>query len=153
MGNLTRDPELRTTEAGLAIAKFGMAMNRSFKSQNGESREEVTFVDVDSFGRQAEMVAKYFTKGRPILVEGRLRLDQWESSSGEKRSRLVVVLDNFQFVGARSEEAAAAEAVPEEPGTSPPPSPAPPATREKLGGSRAAKKVPAQDPDDDDIPF
>lgn len=150
MGNMTRDPELRTTETGMAITKFGMAMSRSFKSQNGESREEATFVDVDSFGRQAEVIAKFFSKGKPILVEGRLRLDQWESPNGERRSRLMVVLENFQFVGSRSEEAAA-EAAPPEARASSSFSP-PPAAREKLGGDREARPAPTQDLDDD-IPF
>jgi single-strand DNA-binding protein len=152
MGNMTRDPELRTTATGLAITKFGMAMSRSFKSQEGESREEATFVDVDSFGKQAELIAKFFSKGKPILVEGRLRLDQWESPNGEKRSRLMVVLENFQFVGTRGEEAAAQENAPSEPKPSPAFSP-PPAAREKLGGDRKAKEpAPVQDLDDD-IPF
>ncbi|MDR3143677.1 MAG: single-stranded DNA-binding protein [Puniceicoccales bacterium] len=152
MGNMTRDPELRTTEAGMAITKFGLAMSRSFKSQNGESHEETTFVDVDSFGRQAEVIAKFFSKGKPILVEGRLRLDQWESPSGERRNRLVVVLENFQFVGTRGEEAAVQENAPLEARASSSFNPLS-AAREKLGGDRELK-VPAPSQDlDDDIPF
>lgn len=99
MGNLTRDPELRVTPKGTAVCQIGLAVNSSYKDKDGNAREEVTFVDVDVFGRQAEVIAKYMTKGRPILVEGRLKLDSWESKEGEKRSKLKVVLDNFQFVG------------------------------------------------------
>lgn len=99
MGNLTRDPELRVTPGGLSICKFGLAVNRRFTTKEGEAREEVTFVDIDAFGRQAEVIAKYLGKGQPIHVEGRLKLDQWETKEGEKRSRLGVVLEGFQFVG------------------------------------------------------
>lgn len=100
MGNLTRDPELRVTPKGTAVCQIGLAVNSSYKDKEGNAREEVTFVDVDVFGRQAEVIAKYMSKGRPILVEGRLKLDSWETKEGEKRSKLKVVLDNFQFVGA-----------------------------------------------------
>lgn len=99
MGNLTRDPELRVTPKGTPVCQIGLAVNEKFKDKDGNAREEVTFVDVDVFGRQAEVIAKYMSKGRPILVEGRLRLDSWETKEGEKRSKLKVVLDNFQFVG------------------------------------------------------
>jgi single-strand DNA-binding protein len=100
VGNLTRDPELRYTPKGLAIAKIGMAVNRTWKSESGESKEEVTFVDVDAFGKQAEVLGQYVKKGSPLLVEGRLRLDQWDDKqTGQKRSRLGVVLEGFQFLG------------------------------------------------------
>jgi single-strand DNA-binding protein len=99
MGNLTRDPELRVTPKGTAVCQIGLAVNSSYKDKEGNAREETTFVDVDVFGRQAEVIAKYMNKGRPILVEGRLKLDTWESKEGEKRSKLKVILDNFQFVG------------------------------------------------------
>ena len=100
MGNLTRDPEMRVTPAGLSICKFTVAVNRKFKMQNGEEREEVAFIDVDTFGKQAEVISKYFTKGKGILVEGRLKQDKWEDkNTKEKRSKLVVVLESFGFVG------------------------------------------------------
>jgi single-strand DNA-binding protein len=99
VGNLTRDPELRYTPKGTAIAKFGLAVNRTWKTETGESKEEVTFVDIDSFGRQAEVIGQYFKKGRPILIEGRLRLDTWEDKqTNQKRSKLGVVLEAFQFL-------------------------------------------------------
>jgi single-strand DNA-binding protein len=99
LGNLTRDPEVRTANGGLMICKLGIATTRVFKGNDGESREETVFIDVDAFGKQAEVIGRYFTKGRPIFIEGRLRFDQWETSAGEKRSKLCVVLENFQFIG------------------------------------------------------
>ena len=100
LGNLTRDPELRVpASTGNAICKLGLAVNRRYNTRDGEQREETTFVDIDAFGRQAETLAKYCRKGSGLLVEGRLRLDQWETQQGEKRSKLNVVLENFQFVG------------------------------------------------------
>ena len=101
LGNLTRDPEMRMTPSGQAICKFALAVNRSYTGQDGQKKEEVTFVDIDAFGKQAELIGKYVTKGRPLFVEGRLKLDSWEKN-GEKRSRLCVVLENFQFMGDRS---------------------------------------------------
>src|ERR1051326_1013383 len=98
-GNLTRDPEVRYTPKGTAIAKLGLAINRTWKTETGETKEEVTFVDVDAFGRTAEVISQYLKKGRPILVEGRLKLDQWDDKqTGQKRSRLGVVLEGFQFL-------------------------------------------------------
>ena len=105
MGNLTRDPELKYTPKGTAIAKIGMAVNRKWKTESGEDREEVTFVDVDAFGRTAEVIGQHFKKGRPILVEGRLKTDSWDDKqSGQKRSKLGVVLESFQFIGGKSED-------------------------------------------------
>lgn len=101
-GNLTRDPELRYTPKGMAIARIGMAINRSWKTETGETKEEVTFVDVDAFARQAEVIAQYLKKGRPLLVEGRLRLDQWEDkNTHQKQSKLKVVLESFSFLDSR----------------------------------------------------
>ena len=100
MGNLTRDPELRVTPKGTPICQFSLAINRQFKMESGETREEVIDVDVEAWGKQGETIAKYVTKGRPLYVEGRLRLDQWEDkSTKEKRSRMKVVLEQFQFLG------------------------------------------------------
>src|SRR5262245_47226311 len=100
MGNLTRDPELRVTPKGTSICQFALAINRTFKMESGESREEVIYVDIEAWGKQGETIAKYCTKGRPLYVEGRLRLDQWEDkNTKEKRSRMKVVLEQFQFLG------------------------------------------------------
>src|SRR5204862_3270265 len=96
-GNLTRDPELRYTPKGMAIAKLGLAINRTWKNEAGETKEEVTFVDVDSFGRTAEVIGQYLKKGRPILIEGRLKLDTWEDKqTNQKKSKLGVVAEGFQ---------------------------------------------------------
>ena len=103
-GNLTRDPELRVTPQGLSICKLGLAVNRNYKTANGEEQEETTFIDVDAFGKPAEIISKYMGKGRPILVEGRLKTDSWTNQAGEKRSKLKVVLENFQFLGGRGED-------------------------------------------------
>jgi len=104
MGNLTRDPELRSLPSGTTVVNFGLAVSERWKDKNtGEQREEVCFVDVDAFGRQGEVVSEYFSKGKPILVEGRLRFRQWETDSGEKRSKLSVTLDRFSFVGSRQD--------------------------------------------------
>lgn len=98
-GNLTRDPELRYTPKGTAVAKIGMAINRTWKNETGETKEEVTFVDIDAFGRQAEVIGQYLKKGRPVLVEGRLKLDTWEDkNTHQKVSKLKVVLESFSFL-------------------------------------------------------
>jgi single-strand DNA-binding protein len=100
MGNLTRDIELRTTQGGQQVAKFGMAINRKW-SQNGESKESTCFVDVTAWGRSAEILNQYVRKGSPLFVEGRLDYQTWEDKNGGgKRSKLEVVVENFQFVGA-----------------------------------------------------
>ena len=100
MGNLTRDPELRVTPKGTPICQFSLAINRTFKMESGETREEVTYIDIEAWGKSGENISKYVTKGRPLFVEGRLRLDQWEDkTTKEKRSRMKVVLENFQFLG------------------------------------------------------
>jgi single-strand DNA-binding protein len=143
-GNLTRDPELRYTPKGTAIAKFGLAINRTWKTETGETKEEVTFVDVDSFGRQAEVIAQYMKKGRPLLVEGRLRLDQWDDKqTGQKRSRLGVVLEGFSFLDSgRADNAAPA-------GARQAATPAAPAATE----APAAAEPEAAQPEEDDVPF
>ncbi len=100
MGNLTRKPEVRFTQGGTAICKFGLAVNRRFKDQSGEWKEEATFVDITFFGKRGEAFAKYHDKGKTAFIEGSLRLDQWDDkTSGDKRSKLYVVGDDWQFVG------------------------------------------------------
>ncbi len=100
MGNLTRDPELRYTPAGTPVCEFGLAVNRVYNTSAGEQREEVCFVDVTMWGRRGVVISEYFTKGRPIFIEGRLQYDQWETSEG-RRSKLRVVAENFEFIGGR----------------------------------------------------
>lgn len=101
MGNLTRDPELRFTSNGSALAKFGMAVNRKYKAGE-EWKEEVCFVDITVWGKQAENCAEYLSKGRPVFVEGRLQFSSWETDDGQKRNKLEVVANTVQFLG-RSE--------------------------------------------------
>src|SRR5215216_3810200 len=102
MGNLTRDPQLKYLPSQTAVAEFGLACNRKFRTAQGEDREEVTFVDVTAFGKQAEVINQYMTKGKPIFIEGRLKYDSWEDKQGGgKRSKITVVIENFQFVGGR----------------------------------------------------
>ena len=104
IGNLTRDPEIRVTPKGTSTASFGLAVNRTYRDEAGASHEEVTFIDIEAWGKQAELVGKYLAKGSPCMVEGRLKLDQWEDkTSGQKRSKLKVVLDNVQFLGCKSD--------------------------------------------------
>lgn len=105
IGNLTRDPEIKTTPKGTSIAELGMAINRKWKDDAGEPREEVTFVDVSFFGKTAEVLGKWLKKGAPLYVEGRLKLDQWEDSeSGKTRSKLRVIGESFQFLAAAPSE-------------------------------------------------
>ncbi|MBM4051894.1 MAG: single-stranded DNA-binding protein [Planctomycetes bacterium] len=103
LGNLTRDPELKHVAGNQAVAELGLAVNRRFRTKDNEEREEVTFVDCEAWGRTAEVLKQYLTKGSPIFIEGRLKLDQWESKEGERRSKLRVVIENFQFIGSRGE--------------------------------------------------
>jgi single-strand DNA-binding protein len=98
MGNLTRDVQLKHT-ASQAVADISIAVNRKFKTKDGQEREEVTYVDCECWGPRAEVIAKFFSKGKPIFIEGRLKLDSWEDKDGQKRSKLKVSIDSFEFVG------------------------------------------------------
>lgn len=107
MGNLTRDPQLKFLPSQMAVCEFGIATNRRFKTQAGEEREEVCFVDVSAFGKQAEVINQWLTKGKPIFIEGRLKFDSWDDKNGGgKRSKLTIVVEQFQFVGSREGEGA-----------------------------------------------
>lgn len=105
VGNLTRDPQVRYTPGGSAVAEIGLAVNRSWFDKNSNSRkEETTFVDVTLWGRTAEVASEYLTKGRSVLIEGRLQLDQWDDKeSGQKRSKLKVVGENMTMLGGRGD--------------------------------------------------
>lgn len=101
-GYLTRDPELKYTSSGTAVGAFGLAMNREWKDHGGQKQTETCFVDITAFGKQAETIAQYVKKGSALLVEGRLKLDQWEDKqSGEQRQKLKVVLESFSFLDAK----------------------------------------------------
>ena len=151
IGNLTRDPELRVTPKGTAICQFGLAVNRQFKDESGATRDETTFIDIEAWGKQGELVSKYLSKGSPAMVEGRLKLDQWEDkTSGQKRSRLKVVLDNVQFLSTRGgaggggASASGGDDVDQTPERhSPPP----------RSASRPAPAPAPQENLDDDVPF
>ena len=120
MGNLTRDPELKRTSTDMAVAKIGIAVNRKYKDRDGNQKEEATYVDCEVWGKTAETMAKYLTKGRPVFLEGRLKLDQWQDKDGNNRSKLLMVIENFQFIDSRGNQSstpppvtAAAAATPE----------------------------------------
>jgi single-strand DNA-binding protein len=100
IGNLTRDPELKYTPGNQAVCEIGLAVNRKYRTKDNEEREETTFVDCEAWGKQAEVLKQYMTKGKPLFVEGRLKLDTWEDKDGGKRSKMRVVIENFQFLGA-----------------------------------------------------
>jgi len=102
MGNLTRDPELRYIPSGTAVANFSVAVNRPYKDASGEKKEEVSFVRVVVWGKMAEICGEYLTKGRPVLVEGRLKSRSWEAQDGQKRNTLEVVALNVQFLGSKN---------------------------------------------------
>lgn len=102
MGNLTRDPQLKHLPNDLSVTEFGLAVNHKFKTKSGESREDVLFVDCSAFGKTGEIIHEHLTKGKPVLVEGRLKLDSWEDKNGGgKRSKISVVVDGFQFIGGK----------------------------------------------------
>ncbi|HEX7569607.1 MAG TPA: single-stranded DNA-binding protein [Verrucomicrobiae bacterium] len=144
-GNLTRDPELRYTPKGTAIAKIGLAISRKWRNEAGEMKDETTFVDVDAFGKTAETIGQYLKKGRPILVEGRLRYETWDDKqSGQKRSKLGVVMDHFQFMDSGRGEGE----------VSAPTSSAPRAARPAAPAAPAAEPVEGDGPpESDDVPF
>jgi single-strand DNA-binding protein len=136
MGNLTRNPEIRYTPSGTAVADLGLAINENFKNQAGETVEQTCFVDVVVWGRQAETSAEYLQKGSSVFVEGRLQLDQWENQQGEKRSKLRVRADRVQFLGSPGK------------GTDSSAAPAASAPQE----AAPQQPAPVAD-DDDDVPF
>ena len=142
IGNLTRDPEVRYTPKGTAVAEIGLAVNRIYSGEDGEKKEETTFVDVTLWARQAEVAGQYLKKGRPVFIEGRLQLDTWDDKqTGQKRSRLRVVSENLQLRGSRQEGDSS--------------SPAPPPRRASAAAtpSRPEPRDPDLDVEPDDIPF
>ena len=135
-GNITRDPELKYTPKGTAVCKFGLAINRTWKDDGGNKRDETTFVDVDAFGKTAELIGQYLKKGRPVMIEGRLKLDQWDDKqTGAKRSKLGVVVESFQFMDSGGGESNQGRATQPARATAP------------------AGEFQDQLPNDDDVPF
>ncbi len=102
IGNLTRDPELRQIPSGTSVAELGLATNERYRNREGELAESTCFVDIVAWGRQAESCGQYLVKGAPVLVEGRLQLDQWQTAEGQKRSKLRVRADRIRFMGKAS---------------------------------------------------
>jgi single-strand DNA-binding protein len=150
MGNLTRDPEVRYTPKGTAIANIGLAVNRVWTSESGEKKEEVTFVDVEVWGRQAETMGQYLSKGRPLFIEGRLKLDSWDDKeTGQKRSKLKVVCESFQFLGAPKGNAEFSD---QPPGQGRPQRGAPKGERPTVPAPES-EQPPPPPAEDDNIPF
>ncbi len=107
MGNLTRDPELKRTSSDMAVAQISIAVNRQYKDKTGEMQKETTYVDCEAWGRTAETMSKYLAKGRPVFVEGRLKLDQWQDKDGNNRSKLKMVIEKFEFVDSKASQSSA----------------------------------------------
>src|SRR5271165_5627795 len=147
IGNLTRDPEVRYTPKGTAVTEIGLAVNRIYSGEDGEKKEETTFVDVTLWARQAEIAGQYLKKGRPVFIEGRLQLDSWDDKqTGQKRSKLRVVAENIQLLGSRPEAEPAASGAP------------PPTAQHRASGTsappaRSQPRDPDLDAEPDDIPF
>ncbi len=149
IGNVTRDPEVKFTSKGSAVTDIGLAINRNYTLDNGEKREETTFVDVELWGRLAEIAGEYAKKGRPIYIEGRLRMDTWDDkASGQKRSRMKVVGENLQLLGARTGGSPGAQSGENESYDSNPSQPAP----NRTAPPQRPVAPPANEADDD-IPF
>ena len=145
MGNLTRDPESKTLASGTCIAKISLAVNRKWRSESGEQKEEVTFVDVDMFGRTAENVSQYMRKGSSILVEGRLKQDRWEDKTDHKpRQRLGVVAETVQFLGGGSKESGNSQESRIDP---------PPSIHSPAASNKPCDKSDAFETKEDDVPF
>ncbi len=152
VGNLTRDPQMSYLPSQTPVTEFGLAINRRWKGKDGEQREETCFVDCKCYARQAEVLNQYMSKGRPILVEGRLRFSSWEDKTGQKRNKLRVVVERFQFLGGRPAGAAAGPEAAQPPVPSAPPSapPEPPI----VPGDHDEPAPPANEArGGDDIPF
>ena len=131
IGNLTRDPQLSYLPSQTAVVEFGLAVNRKWRGKDGQDKEETCFVDCRAFGKTAETINKYLSKGRPVFVEGRLTFDSWQAADGSKRSKHRITVENFQFLGAPTGAGAG------------------------QGGARPSAAAPQNGPEasDDDIPF
>lgn len=151
IGNLTRDPDVRMLTNGRPVCNFGIALNRNYKDAEGNKREEVTFVDVECYGPRAEAIGRFFSKGRSIFVEGRLKLDQWESKEGEKRSAIRVVLDNFEFVDSKQDSSTGGQ---EQLSNSATTKPSNANSADSSTIENSTESSPSADPDlDEDVPF
>jgi single-strand DNA-binding protein len=148
VGNLTRDPQLSYLPSQTPVCEFGIAVNRRWRGANGEQREETCFVDCRLFGKQAETFNQYMSKGRPVLIEGRLQLDTWEGQDGQRRSKHRIFVQNFQFLGSARDAGQAARAAPPVPQPASEPQPQPP-----QDAPPPEPEPPIDEPAGDNIPF
>ena len=157
MGNLTRDPEIGQLPSGTTVCEFTLAVNRRWKDSQDQTREETLFIDCTSFGKQGQAIADHLKKGRPIHLEGHLKLDTWEAQDGSKRSKVRVIVEGFRFVdGGREEEAGPAAAETRTPAREPAPAKRNgKAKRQPVPAGARAGDAPSEDanPDDKDLPF
>ncbi|MCK4628461.1 MAG: single-stranded DNA-binding protein [Sedimentisphaerales bacterium] len=153
MGNLTRDPQLSYLPSQTPVVEFGLASTHSYRGADGQTREDVCFVDCRCYGKRAETISKYFQKGKPILIEGRLQLDRWEAQDGAKRSKHRIFVENFSFVGSKSDTNNAPSGYGQQ---------APPSNSNQTGYEQQAPPPPSNSgqmdngvpgPTGDDIPF
>ena len=131
IGNLTKDPELRYTPAGVAVANLRLAVNRKYKDKSGEWKDDTCFITVTAWDKQAEVCNQYLQKGKPIFVEGRLQSRSWETTDGQKRTTIDVRAERIQFLGAKSESSMSGQEAP--------------AAAESVGGSQGAEEFKAED--------
>lgn len=157
IGNLTRDPQLKYTPSQMAIGEFGLAVNRKYKSADGQMKEDVCFVNCVAWGRQAETIQKYVTKGQQIYIEGRLHFQSWDGPDGKKRSKLEVTVEQFQFLGGGKGAGGAPGGGGGGAGARPAAPPSPDAQRQGSPGAEPPQQAPDydfnQDVEDDTIPF
>jgi len=155
VGNLTRDPQLSYLPSQTPVVELGLAVNRNWTAQDGQRREEACFIDVRAYGKPAEIINHYMAKGRSILIEGRLQFQQWQAQDGSRRSKHIVIAENFQFLGARgeSEDASQTEARVRPPArTQNAPKPEQARQADDVDATANADDV-TPPPSDDDIPF
>lgn len=156
MGNLTRDVEIRYSQGGSAIGSTGIAVNRKWKSPSGEQKEEVMFVDLTLFGRTAEIANQYLRKGKQVLVDGRLSLDQWTAQDGSKKSKHAVVVENLQMIGGREDahsgdSSYGTQSQPSQPYGNP--SVSAPQQPKSAKQTQPTHEIPSIDINEDEIPF
>lgn len=137
-GNLTRDPQLSMLPSNTPVCDFGMAINRKWKSQSGEMRDDTCFIDLRIYGRRAEVINQYMSKGRPLMIEGRLEYQHWEGKDGVKRSKHIVIVENFEFLGSGQREGGGGR---------------PPTASTTPGGSDEMPPPPQDAPQGSEIPF
>jgi single-strand DNA-binding protein len=148
IGNVTRDPQTKVLPSNTSLAEFGLAINRKYKTQGGEQREEVCFIDCAAFGKTADLIGEYVLKGKPLFVTGRLKYDSWEDKNGGgKRSKISLIVENFQLLGGRE---SAGDETDQRPAA---PSRPYPRDRQSVRQPASPPELPDHDPDLEDVPF